>query len=75
MFLDPSVLAQQAGRCARLLQDLVPTALAPSLGRHPRGPTASPGFSCRLHSGHEDAGTCTVSQDPRSGGFIVNYLW
>lgn len=35
MFLDPSVLAQQAGQCTRLLQDLVPTALAPSLvGRH-----------------------------------------
>ena len=43
MFLDPSVLAQQAGQCTRLLQDLVPTALAPSLVGHPRGPTASSG--------------------------------
>ena len=75
-FWIPACLLSRPGRCVRLLQDLVPTALAPSLvwGAHAALQLLR-GSACGRHSGHEAPGTCTISQDPPSAGFIVNYLW
>lgn len=70
------MLAQQARRCAQLLQDLVPTALAPSLGGTHAVLQLLRGSLADCTAATRDAGTCTVSQDPLApGGFIANYLW